>query len=672
MRNFVHKKYVKIPICFLVIFSLAFQFLLFLPKEVRAYSYPRVCQPRIPFYDRALTTSELTTACYFFKDLQNSAQHLARTARKVEEYTDPLNKCNPAFNCYADCSLKMPNFKCFVDIVCMIPGINVICSAGVLKAISDILQTGSDIFQVFKTISHVATFGSDLVELGKTSVGIVSNLQKLVNLFGEIDVEEIKKFFTNFMKFEMAKAETQDRIEEIKGRIVELANQVKAYLANKEQKFISKDLRTNLEKIRRMVQVEKTIDEELSTEEFMKEKELVNEFYQKFKEMESSVYKLDNLIAQPELSDLIEEVELGLNPLMLAVGELNDISEDFLEENALVYLGKIEVPLFKARDNLLGNQEKNINGFVPKFENFRTEFHRLIRQPKDTASEEIKSFYQSLVAEIEIISQNIAFVRPIVVAVAEEIKRLETLTGKDTIEELANETIKKVEDVERIILEQLYGKVKGGTLEEIIEKEKERPERRRTGPQEERRRRRGEEEKEEREREPIEEEIPPIWDNFAYIAGNVEDPKNPGEWLKGAGAWRAIMEGAIENILRVFPSGFPQLESQAKDIQKLISEINSPLSSILSVVGQLLNEIEGAKVNGEIEAEKFPISTGKLLNYLAQLKTSVFDVSEKLADLEKQFSKFKKGIINNNLYYDPIKRELDIIEEGIDNIRPWI
>jgi len=99
-----------------------------LPRNVK---YPSFCEWKIQsgekpkefesdFLKYAKADLFLRDACTFFKKAEENAVPLIKNYQQIIENTDPLTKCNPIGNCYANCNVKGPKIDVNIDITVLV------------------------------------------------------------------------------------------------------------------------------------------------------------------------------------------------------------------------------------------------------------------------------------------------------------------------------------------------------------------------------------------------------------------------------------------------------------------------------------------------------------------------------------------------------------------------
>jgi hypothetical protein len=272
----------KIISSFLLII-ICFNFLT--PKEIFAnieieesgdkVKYPAVCELSIPpeetpkeFENDILKLAKadkfLSQACNFYINGEYTALSITEKTKQILDNTNPLSKCNPLGNCFANCNFQLPDFNINIDIskiVCDILataiGLPGACSA---KEIIEIYQLVQAIQNAIKAFNILANSTTQIVSDTQQVFSNISDFFRLLGIFfeqanniiqsgilGEIFDEigkliqgntleanstssKIALFFVNLAKLNSQKYIAQKRMELLKGRIYEMSYLLKLNL----------------------------------------------------------------------------------------------------------------------------------------------------------------------------------------------------------------------------------------------------------------------------------------------------------------------------------------------------------------------------------------------------------------------------------------------------------
>ena len=597
MLGIFSKKWFKISLSTIVISALLFQFFplqkpILTPKKALAYRYPTICQPRVPYYHQAFGKSEaLHQSCYYFKRLEDSASHLLKAVKKIREYSDPFNKCNPIYNCYADCSLEMPDAKCWLDIGCLI--YPPLCTAEGLAAIQNIVTILNNFIDIYNSIMQYVELGKDLVEFFETTVDIFQTWQDFQEEVSGIDLSKVEEFADKLYQMAEAKGDIRKEIDNIKGRLEEMRHQVEVNLATNQlglqatatQEIFTQALRTSVE----------TISSE--------------EFWQKFVEMEKSIYKIDNFISQPEnglasttreeLLEKIGKLESSISTTTMAMEEVRNLSEDLLLENILIYLAEGKGALSLTTETLLFFENQFLGLEIPP--------------------EMEEPFFSSTTAEVSSILQSISETKTPLQTVLAEISRIEQITGM-SIEKLAELVPSTVEEAKQTILEEINGKVdqKNNTL------------------------------------------IKPIWISFQTINENFKN------WFVSMNNSATSIEEKIDQLK------YQSLSKKAEEIRSLTENSLDLVNKILPILKEIKERAEKGEAFKKEEVIlnlKGELLLGRILFYLSALKSNINSLSSNLESLSVKLPELEAMITTSSRIPNDDKQyligEIENIQEKV-------
>jgi len=433
--------------------SVVLVFLLFpSPKEVSAYRYPSLCQPKIPFYYKARGNDELTEACYLLKQVEDTAYHQLSAAKRISSATNPLDECNPIYNCHMACSLGFPKFEYSVDITCAL--FPPLCTEEVMKVINDIYK----LYQMYKkykaVLDAVMNLKDDVTDLVATTTAAWQDIQNLAEEIPKIDLHDADQFVKKLEAIANAQQKIEKKINEVEARLEEMKKQVEANLATQKlglteditKDLFSNELRTNLEQLTKTIGVEVIMGEDATTGEPIYGTEMANEFYYKFTEINEAVYKIDNYVSQPEngLSKeeasttlaKMKEIEKANDKMLVSAADSVSIPEEILTEDILSYLAELKPHILELQTNL--------QDFENKFSSFSIPSTML--DPWSASSTEA----------ITLINQKISENKPIIATILDGIRDIEDTTGM-SMEELAGSLSSSVEEIKLTIQKQIMG-----------------------------------------------------------------------------------------------------------------------------------------------------------------------------------------------------------------------
>ncbi len=251
MTSLFQKKYIKIPIVVLVIFSIFFRFFP-PPKESRAIEiverpkidYLDICEPKVPFYDEALQTDELQEACYLLKKIQDRTAQIVTIARKMYESTNPLDECNPLWGekfpyitegtCKSSCAWGLPNFTVSIDLTVVI-----ICAfapqlcAALVTQIGKILEIIDkvlewkwvwDLWKAYKYLKALYEIYENFTELLQDLNTLTEKIRELLELIPSVDLSELNEFYDTLVDLMLIKYEIQGELTTIEGKIYQMEN----------------------------------------------------------------------------------------------------------------------------------------------------------------------------------------------------------------------------------------------------------------------------------------------------------------------------------------------------------------------------------------------------------------------------------------------------------------
>jgi len=251
MQTFFQKKYIKIPIVAVLIFSLLSQSLVSLqrPKTVKAASkinYLDICEPKVPFYNEPLQTEKLQEACYLLKKIQDKASQQVDTAREIYKLTDPLTKCNPLWgetfpyitegNCKSACAWSLPEIKIEIDLT-----LALVClfappaCAGDVSAIQKVLDLISEIYKwlrILKTLTEVINLIKEAIEVYQKVQEFAEEIGELIETVRGIDLSQVQEFYDTLSELIRLQAEIQNEIIKISGKICQMKNKVGVFSEN--------------------------------------------------------------------------------------------------------------------------------------------------------------------------------------------------------------------------------------------------------------------------------------------------------------------------------------------------------------------------------------------------------------------------------------------------------
>jgi len=164
-----------------------------LPRNVK---YPSFCEWKIQsgekpkefesdFLKYAKADLFLRDACTFFKKAEENAVPLIKNYQQIIENTDPLTKCNPIGNCYANCNVKGPKIKVNIDITVLVCDL-IASLAGAPGGCSALLS-----------MEGVIDVINIIYKIGKISEFVASNTQNIndvVNAFNSLG-QSYSQFF---------------------------------------------------------------------------------------------------------------------------------------------------------------------------------------------------------------------------------------------------------------------------------------------------------------------------------------------------------------------------------------------------------------------------------------------------------------------------------------------
>lgn len=247
MVSFFQKKYIKIPLIILIIFSISFRFFP-PPKESEAIEiierpkidYLDICEPKVPFYDEPLQTDELQEACYLLKKIQDRAAQEIDIARLMFELTDPLTECNPIIgeeppfvttgNCRTACAWGLPEFEIGIDITMLI-----ICffypeacagEVAEVKKVLDLINKILDLLDLIDQLRLIINIVQDLTTLYQDAVDLYQKIEDLLTLLPDIDLSELEEFYQTLMDLMLIKYDIQREINDIEGKIYQMENTI--------------------------------------------------------------------------------------------------------------------------------------------------------------------------------------------------------------------------------------------------------------------------------------------------------------------------------------------------------------------------------------------------------------------------------------------------------------
>jgi hypothetical protein len=164
-----------------------------LPRNVK---YPSFCEWKIQsgekpkefesdFLKYAKADLFLRDACTFFKKAEENAVPLIKNYQQIIENTDPLTKCNPIGNCYANCNVKGPKIDVKIDITVLVCDL-IASLAGAPGGCSALLsmQGVINVIDAFYKIANVAGFVASNTQ----------NINDVVNAFNSLG-QSYSQFF---------------------------------------------------------------------------------------------------------------------------------------------------------------------------------------------------------------------------------------------------------------------------------------------------------------------------------------------------------------------------------------------------------------------------------------------------------------------------------------------